>query len=146
MTDINIVEQEKYKPELASHYDELLASLHLVESFNHSPEEIQGVCEAMGSSFYLGMLGNVPVAMTTLIHPVLSLGHRTAIVEDVSVHRNYRGMGIGLSMISFVEAEAYGLGANRIELHSSDARIEAHNLYKKTGFIVFDTNLFRKAL
>jgi GNAT superfamily N-acetyltransferase len=146
MTELIIIEQAVYNPDLALDYDELLASLHLVENFKHSPEDIQAVCDAEGSSFYLGMLGNVAVAMTTLIHPVFSMGHRTAIIEDVAVNRNYRGNGFGLAMMDFIETEAIRLGSNRIELHSGNARKEAHGLYRKTGFEVFDTNLFRKEL
>lgn len=146
MAELIIIEQVAYSQVLAPDYDELLASLHLVENFKHSPEDIQAVCDAEGSSFYLGMVGSAAVAMTTLIHPVFSMGHSTAIIEDVAVNRSYRGNGYGLAMMDFVETEAIRLGSSRIELHSSNARIEAHGLYRKNGYTIFDTNLFRKEL
>ena len=146
MPQLQIVEQLAYNPDLASDYDCLLASLHLVDEYNHVPDEIQEVCEADRSSFYLGMVGKAAVAMTTLIHPVVSLGHRTSIIEDVSVHRNSRGNGYCFDMLEFVEARALELGANRLELHSKDVRKEARGLYRKFGFEIINTDLFRKEL
>ena len=144
MAELNIIEQTAYNPDLASDYDNLLASLHLVDEYKHSPLEIQALCETEGSSLYLGMAGQVAVAMTTLIHPYASLGHRTAVIEDVAVQRYCKGNGYGLSLLDFAVAEARQLGADRVELHSKAVRHEAHGLYRKIGFEIIDTNLFRK--
>ena len=141
---IEIIEQQHYVPELADDYDELLASLHLTESFQHCPEEIKSVCESQTSSLYIGLLGEKAVAMSTLIKPFDSFGHKTARIEDFAVSRQYRRQGIATIMLQHIIQEALNLDADRIELNSSSARADAHKLYLANGFSFIDTNLMRK--
>jgi ribosomal protein S18 acetylase RimI-like enzyme len=143
---IEIIKQHSYDSNLADDYDELLASLHLTESFRHSPEDIQNVCESKTSNLYIGLLGKRAVAMSTLIKPFDSFGHKTARIEDFAVSREFRRQGIATTMLQFIINEAVSLDADRIELNSSSARAEAHKLYLANGFSFIDTNLMRKII
>lgn len=134
-----------YDPDLAADYDGLLSSLHMAPTI-HVPDEMRRVCESDTSIMYLGMVNGHAAVMGTLLKPADSIGHRTAVFEDIAVQPGYRGMGLGVQMVEHLIAESSRLGATRIELHSKDARVEAHTLYKKLGFEIIDTRLFRKVL
>lgn len=146
MAELKIVEQHQYDPLLADEYDELLAGLHLVDTYTHTPDDIQAVCLSPTSNFFLGMMAGKAISMATLINPVDSIGHRTVKLEDMAVSGEYRRQGIGSTMLDFIIDRSILLGATRIELHSSDARQAAHKLYLSKGFEFFDTNLMRKPL
>lgn len=141
-----IHEQFKYNPNYGSEYDELFASLHLVGDYRHNPVAIQTVCESSTSQFYLTLSGTEPSGMATLIKPVDSIGHRTAIIEDVAVRQKFRGQNIGSMLVDHLIDASIFLGASRIELHSKDIRVDARRLYMGRGFEIVDTNLFRKEL
>jgi len=140
---LKIVEAAFYEPGLARDYDELLASLHLTDSFNHDPKEIQKVCQSNSSHLYLGMIAERAVAMTTLIDPYDSINHRTARIEDFSVAREHQRKGIAGTLLRFIIEKALEKEADRIELTSSDKREDAHGLYLKNGFTFVDTNMMR---
>lgn len=146
MPKLEVIEQKMYSEALAGDYDELLASLHLVDSYAHVPDEIQRVCDSQSSIFYLGLVSNLVVGMAVLIKPVMSLGHNTAILEDLAVKRDQQCLGYGTGLIEFLIRQSLYMGADRIELHSADIREDAHKLYAKAGFKVINTRLFRKEL
>ncbi len=146
MSEITIIEQTFYKPELSDTYDALMASLHMAESWEHDPQDIRAVCESKTSSHFHAILGGSVVAMATLGQPVDAIGHRTSVIEDVAVLPDARGKGVGASMLQFLEHRAYSLGANRIELHSKDEREDAQRMYRKANYEMINTRLFRKVL
>jgi len=146
MESLKIIESHIYDPQLAKDYDALLASLHLTETFSHDRDEIQKVCTSSTSHLYLGMLAERAVAMTTLIDPYDSIGHKTARIEDFSVAREHRRKGFAGIMLKFIIEQASAKGADRIELTSSNKRGDAHGLYLKNGFTFVDTNIMRLIL
>lgn len=146
MVGLEVKPQAGYNPDLADDYDALLAALHLTDKWEHDKTEIQAVCECPTSTLYLGILAEQAVAMATMIHLVVSLGHRTAIFEDLAVHPKYTKRGIGAHILDYLENEAISLGATRIEFHSRPSREVAHRLYKRQGFEEVTTTFFRKNL
>lgn len=146
MVGLEVKPQAGYNPDLADDYDALLAALHLTDKWDHDKTEIQAVCECPTSTLYLGILDERAVAMASMIHPVVSLGHRTAIFEDLAVHPEYTNRGIGAHILGYLENEAISLGATRIEFHSRPSREAAHRLYKRHGFEEVTTTFFRKNL
>ncbi len=146
MVGLEVKPQAGYNPDLADDYDALLAALHLTDKWEHDKTEIQAVCECPTSTLYLGILAERAVAMITMIHPVTSLGHRTAVIEDFAVHPEFTKRGIGAHILDYLENEAKSLGATRIEFHSRPSRQAAHRLYKRQGFEVVNTDLFRKVI
>lgn len=67
-------------------------------------------------------------------------------LEYLCVDSNYRGLGISNSMMEFILDYAESNGVKRIELTSNKLRVAAHGLYKKYGFVVRDTTVFRKEI
>ncbi len=64
-------------------------------------------------------------------------------VEDVVVGTESRGKGIGEKLIRTSIERAKAEGAKTIDLTSRPTRVEAHRLYKRCGFEMRETFVFR---
>lgn len=64
-------------------------------------------------------------------------------VEDVVVGTESRGKGIGEKLIRASIDRAKAEGAKTIDLTSRPTRVEAHRLYKRCGFEMRETCVFR---
>lgn len=64
-------------------------------------------------------------------------------IEDVVVDSNFRGQGIGATLIKKLIREAKNLKLKKIDLTSKPERIEANKLYQKIGFSKYETNVYR---
>lgn len=62
----------------------------------------------------------------------------------VCVDSNYQNMSIGTEMLEFIFNYARNDSVSYIELTSRSSREAANHLYLKTGFVIRDTNVFRK--
>lgn len=62
------------------------------------------------------------------------LGAPSAVIEDVIVHRNWRGRGIGRRMMAFAMELAREKKCYKLLLSSNRHREEAHRFYKSIGF------------
>lgn len=71
--------------------------------------------------------GELPIA-TARIRPY---GEDTAKVERFAVLKEYRGTGVGASLMNFIEAEAHKMGYHHFRLNSQK---HAENFYAKLGF------------
>ena len=58
--------------------------------------------------------------------------------------KNIEGMGIATKLFEEVFNICRFENISYIELTSNETRVEAHALYKKIGFMVRDTTVFRK--
>ena len=67
-------------------------------------------------------------------------------VEDVVVDNEARCRGIGEKLIRASIARAEAEGAKTIDLTSRPTRVEAHRLYKRCGFEMRETCVFRRKL
>lgn len=67
-------------------------------------------------------------------------------IEDVVVDEAERGKGFGNELIEFAIAFARDAGAKSIDLTSRPFRIAANHLYRKTGFKIRETNVYRYTL
>ena len=65
-------------------------------------------------------------------------------VEDVVVDKEARGKGIGEKLIRTSIERAKVEGAKTIDLTSRPSRVEAHRLYKRCGFEMRETCVFRR--
>lgn len=65
-------------------------------------------------------------------------------VEDVVVDREARGQGIGEKLIRTAITRAEAEGAKTIDLTSRPSRVEAHRLYRRCGFEMRETCVFRR--
>jgi glucosamine-phosphate N-acetyltransferase len=58
------------------------------------------------------------------------IGH----IDELVVHHECRGQGIGVTLLRYLEALAEDRGCRRVELDSASHRKEAHEFYKQRGF------------
>ena len=73
-------------------------------------------------------------------------GNRVAWLEDLVVHPEYRGKGIGRSLLLRAIRAAKGAGCSRITLLTDDSNARAMRLYQSEGFNRSRMIVFRKAL
>ena len=74
---------------------------------------------------------------TCTLHLIEHLAHnfaRSAILEDVVVDADARGLGIGQALIGKAAERARALGCYKLALSSKQSREEAHRFYEKQGF------------
>ena len=69
-----------------------------------------------------------------------------AFLNYVCVKKEYRNKGIASNMLEYVFNVCKNNNISYIELTSNDKRIEAQHLYKNMGFVVRETNVFRKEI
>lgn len=71
--------------------------------------------------------------------------NRYAYVEDIAVHRSYRGLGIGRQLIERAKLWAQADGMPGIMLETQSNNVRACQFYERCGFIVggFDSQLYR---
>ena len=73
-------------------------------------------------------------------------GKRIAHVEDVVVHDEYRGQGLGKSLMEAVIAMARENDVAALHLTSQPKREAANKLYQKLGFEKCETNVYKLKL
>ena len=84
----------------------------------------------------LGMLSLATFAIPTGVR---------AWVEDVVVDAGTRGMGAGQQLVEAAVAHAQKIGARTVDLTSRPSREAAHRLYRRCGFELRETNVYRYA-
>lgn len=91
---------------------------------------------APGVRTFIYSLDGMPVGTYTLfILPLLAHnGAPEAIVEDVAVHPEAQGQGIGRRMMEHARTLAREAGCYKLALSSNQKRVEAHAFYERLGF------------
>jgi GNAT superfamily N-acetyltransferase len=87
-------------------------------------------------AIYVADIGGVIVGTFALL-VMENLAHRgapSAIVEDVVVDEQRRGVGIGKAMMEFAMAAARSRGCYKLALSSNLRREQAHEFYRSIGF------------
>ena len=67
-------------------------------------------------------------------------------IEDVVVDESQRGKGVGKELIRFAIDYSKSLGAKSVALTSRPSRVEANEMYKKMGFVQYETNVYKYLL
>jgi GNAT superfamily N-acetyltransferase len=87
-----------------------------------------GVLVAEGGGRALGTL-------TFFVWPLLAhRGRPGALVEDVAVHPDAQGLGIGRALMDEAMARARQAGCYKLALSSNARRTEAHAFYERLGY------------
>ncbi|WP_127842898.1 GNAT family N-acetyltransferase [Actinomyces wuliandei] len=84
------------------------------------------------------------LGMLTLATFTIPTGLR-AWVEDVVVDADARGQGAGQALVEAAVDHAAGLGARTVDLTSRPTREAANRLYRRAGFSLRETNVYRYA-
>lgn len=82
------------------------------------------------------------IGMATLAVFRIPTGLR-AWIEDVVVDEAGRGQGVGEALTNGMVARARELGCRTVDLTSRPSREAANRLYKRAGFELRDTNVYR---
>jgi len=67
-------------------------------------------------------------------------------IEDVTVDENYRGRGYGKKIVEHAIDFLRNLGVDALSLTSNASRVAANELYQKSGFELYPTNVYRMKL
>lgn len=70
---------------------------------------------------------------------------KRAWIEDVVVDADARGQGAGQQLVEAAVAHAKKIGAKSVDLTSRPTREAANRLYRRCGFELRDTNIYRYA-
>lgn len=95
----------------------------------------------------IGINGEEVIAYLALNKCINTLtGNVYFYVNYVCVKEECRGQGVALALFEKVFEICKDLGVTYLELTSNPQRVAAHELYKKLGFSVRETVVFRKEL
>lgn len=122
-----------------------LLSLLTSNSKKLNPLELDNVCR--NSKFLVARVGTekMIIGMATLAVIEIPTG-RFGMIEDVVVDDQFRGQGIGKSLVMELIKEAKALGLERVDLTSNPKRLVANQMYQDLGFSKVDTNFYRLKL
>lgn len=111
-----------------------------------SLDEVTALLEQDGIYlFFFREAADAPAeGMLTLATFLIPTGLR-AIIEDVVVHESARGKGAGQALVEAAIAKAAERGCRTVDLTSRPSREAANRLYKRCGFELRETNVYRFA-
>ena len=101
----------------------------------------QGAGTAAGAGAAAGAAAPI-LGMLTLATFTIPTGLR-AWVEDVVVDDQARGRGAGQALVEAAVAHATSIGARTVDLTSRPSREAANRLYRRAGFELRETNVYR---
>jgi ribosomal protein S18 acetylase RimI-like enzyme len=110
-----------------------------------SEEHLRKVLKSAGTHFFIAEEKKKITGMMTIVTYAVPTGIRVWI-EDVVVDESQRGKGIGKELINYALGFAGSMGAESVDLTSRPFRIAANQLYKKSGFAIRETNVYRYTL
>ena len=79
-----------------------------------------------------------------MLNPILDKYYY--LVDYVCVDSKYRGMGLGERLLEYAENIARDENVMYMQLTCGRKRETAHRLYDKCGFIMRDSDIFRKEI
>ncbi len=107
-----------------------------------SPEALGRIAASTSTALFCAEADGGIVGVLSLAWYDVPSG-RKAWIEDVVVDAACRGRGVGRALVDEAVRHAGRIGASCVMLTSNPAREAAHALYRKTGFRVCDTTLFK---
>jgi ribosomal protein S18 acetylase RimI-like enzyme len=134
--------------------DEIVAAFkRLVPQLSSSnpapgPEQLTEIATSPATVLFVardGENGHAIIGSLTLALFRIPTGLR-AWIEDVVVDGAYRGRGIGEALNRAALERARTAGATTVDLTSRPSREAANRLYRRIGFVLRDTNVYRYQL
>jgi ribosomal protein S18 acetylase RimI-like enzyme len=108
-----------------------------------SPAELAEIVESPATTLLVARLPEGEIVGTlTLVIFRIPTGVR-AWIEDVVVDDGARGRGVGEALNEEAIRRAVAAGARSVDLTSRPSREAANRLYRRLGFEVRDTNVYR---
>jgi ribosomal protein S18 acetylase RimI-like enzyme len=107
--------------------------------------DLERIVNSTACYLFVARADDVIVGALTLVIFAIPTGVR-AWIEDVVVDKGSRGTGVGEALSTAAIDEARRRGVRSIDLTSRPSREAANALYRKLGFELRDTNVYRLAL
>ena len=82
--------------------------------------------------------------LTKVLNPIKNFSYM--LVDYVSVDSRFRGVGVGAKLMTFAYEIAKDLNCQYLQLTCSRFREDAHRLYKSQGYVMRDSDIFRKEI
>ena len=105
-------------------------------------DELAEIVAHPGSTLFVARLDDQIVGTLTLITFRIPTGVR-AWIEDVIVDEAVGGRGIGKALTKAAIEHAASVGARSVDLTSRPSREVANGMYKRLGFELRETNVYR---
>ena len=138
---MQVIEVVQYSEEVLDNINALLPQL----SSSAQPiqeHELRFIIEQSAVHLLLAQEnGNYFGTLTLVVFPIIT-GTR-AWIEDVVVAESARGKGVGKMLTSEALSLANKLGAKTVDLTSRPSRKAANELYKKAGFELRESSVYR---
>lgn len=141
---MKIIEINTYSDALLNAVNMLLPQLTSKKK-TITKDSLSGIIQNRNTSLFVVEKDNDYPGMLTLVTIRIPTGIR-CIIEDVVVDKQLRGLGAGRALMEKAIQRAKEMGCENINLTSGPARIAANVLYKKLGFEIRETNVYRKIL
>ncbi len=138
---MNIIEITQYSEEVLEALNNLLPQL-LQSAVPISATDLQEIIQSNASHLLMAEKDGQYYGSLTLVTIKIPTGLK-ACIEDVVVGMNARGDGIGQQLCEYAVVLAKELGAQTLDLTSRPSRKSANDLYKRIGFKLRDTNVYR---
>lgn len=138
---INIKEVNEFNERVLLNLNNLLPQL----SSSAKPlnkENLLNIINSNTSHLLIAEINGTLCGSLTVVIVKIPTGTR-AWIEDVVVDSNFRGQGVGEALSNYAIAFAMNAQAKTIDLTSRPSRVAANHLYKKIGFKLRETNLYR---
>ena len=137
--------------EITVYTDSLLTALNrlvpqLSTEAKISRKELENILASNNSRLFVSVNDKGKITGTfTLVSYRIPTGRKVRI-EDVVVEESERGKGTGEALIRFAIDLAKREGYKSLALTSRPARLAANKLYRKLGFELRETNVYKKRL
>jgi len=137
---MEIVQLKKVTEEVMYAFENLIPELNS-ESEIPTIEYLKEIIDAKDSYIFLAK-EEVIIGILTLVCYKIPTGQK-AWIEDIAVESKKRGIGVGSLLVNHAIEFAKQKGISKIDLTSKPSRRAANRLYKKLGFKVRETNVYR---
>ena len=107
---------------------------------------VEDILTSENIHFFIAELDNKQIIGMLTIGTYDILTGKKVWIEDVVVDESQRGKGFGKEMVKFAIEYSETLGAASVALTSRPSRVEANELYKKLGFVLHETNVYKYLL
>ena len=104
--------------------------------------KLKEIVQSTHVHLFIAREGTDVLGMLSLVVFPIPTGIR-AWVEDVVVDESARGKGVGRALSEYALQAASEKGALTVDLTSRPSRVAANQLYKKVGFQLRETNVYR---
>ena len=124
------------KPADSHRIAELYAQLVQNSGVNVLPERIAEVSDDSNTGLFVCERNGIVegTALVSLCADVMFGSQPFAVVENIVVNQAHRGLGLGASLLQYVEAFCSSKDCSKIMLLSASQRDEAHRFFEREGF------------